>query len=355
MATDPKNIAFPAVLAVICAFLLLLVLVFWFSDKTGDPDRAGQAPPTSIVEVQGDPPTGVQSSTRRGAAPVAESQGRASAAGTGAAQSRSAAEGEAETWRRAEEANSAPGTPLESRDPLDEAAPGAVPGGSPGSQPSSTRRAANEGSAATGEAGSTFVAIPPDQPVAPASLPEVESAAVREEERPIEEEEPPEPLSEPPESEERRRPEPQAEKEPPDSTPFVQLSPSPSVLAVGGHLAVGVLISGASDVGHVPFHLLYNSQVLQFEYGEEGLFLGSNGGQTAFFAAPASSSGAVVVGLSRLGGGEGASGGGQLCVLHFTAIGPGAAGFAFSREKVRDSGNSIMPAIFVPAEVIVQE
>ena len=130
--------------------------------------------------------------------------------------------------------------------------------------------------------------------------------------------------------------------------------PSASVINVGGSLAVSVVISSASDVGHVPFHVQFDSRVLQFEQGQEGGFLGSDGTQTAFFAAPTSRGDAVVVGLSRLGRVDGVDGAGELCVLHFTAVGPGNTMLSFARAKVRDSTNRIVPSVFTPTAIAVQ-
>ena len=137
----------------------------------------------------------------------------------------------------------------------------------------------------------------------------------------------------------------------PVTIPFVRMVPSSTEVLAGDPVSIAVEISSAADVGHVPFHLAYDSQVLEFESGDEGSFLGSDGVQTAFFAT--ASRNAVVVGLSRLGKIEGVSGGGDLCILHFTAVGPGNAALGFSRAKVRDSSNQIVPSVFEPAIVVV--
>jgi hypothetical protein len=127
----------------------------------------------------------------------------------------------------------------------------------------------------------------------------------------------------------------------------------PSEAAVGGVIVVHVLIDGASEAASVPFHVVFNPVVLQFDRGEEGPFL-SGSGQTAFFASPTSSGDRVVVGLSRLGGEHGASGSGELGRLRFIAIGAGNAGLAFDRAKVRGVDNTILPASFAPATVLIR-
>jgi hypothetical protein len=113
------------------------------------------------------------------------------------------------------------------------------------------------------------------------------------------------------------------------------------------------LIDGAVDAASIPFHVVFNPAVVRFESGEEGSFL-SGGGQTAFFASPTSTGERVVVGLSRLGPEQGASGSGELCRLRFTTIGAGDSALAFERAKVRDTSNKILPASFAPTKVSVR-
>lgn len=134
----------------------------------------------------------------------------------------------------------------------------------------------------------------------------------------------------------------------------VRMVTDTAVMTAGARVAIRIQIAGANDVGSVPFHLLYNPAVLHFERGEEGEFLRGDGRQTAFFAAPATDPPSVVVGLSRLGRGSGMSGSGELCVLHFTTIGAGDAGTAFTRAKVRDSENRIVRANFSPVSLTVR-
>jgi hypothetical protein len=136
--------------------------------------------------------------------------------------------------------------------------------------------------------------------------------------------------------------------------PVVGMVVDSSEFEVGDRVAIRIEVAGAVDVGSVPFHVLYDPAVLQFEWGEEGPFLGGDGRQTAFFAAPTSQGDEVVIGLSRLGRGNGIVGAGELCVLYFTAVGPGDAGLGFSRAKVRDSNNRIVPSSFDPVAMSVR-
>ena len=136
--------------------------------------------------------------------------------------------------------------------------------------------------------------------------------------------------------------------------PRVEMAPSSAEYTTGDRVTVHVRIFNGTDVGSVPFHVVYDRRVLAFEGGEEEAFLSSDGRQTAFFAAPTTSGDRVVVGLSRLGRGDGIAGTGKLCVLHFTAIAPGDAGLAFSRAKIRDSSNGVVGASFEVRPVTVR-
>jgi hypothetical protein len=120
-------------------------------------------------------------------------------------------------------------------------------------------------------------------------------------------------------------------------------------VSVGERISIRIEIADGVNVGSVPFHVVYNPDVLEFESGQEGSFLGRDGRQTAFFAAAMSNGREVVVGLSRLGRGEGIGGRGELCTLTFYVVGAGDAGLGFTRAHVRDFSNQIVPADFETA------
>ena len=142
--------------------------------------------------------------------------------------------------------------------------------------------------------------------------------------------------------------------EPPASLAMVRMVPSASEPNVGDQVSIVITIDGAANVSHAPFHLHFNPQVLRFEFGAEGSFLGGDGQATAFFAAPTSDGGSVVVGLSRLGRVPGIAGSGDLCMLQFSVVGAGNAGLSFARAKIKDPNNQILPAVFQPAAVIAR-
>ena len=61
-----------------------------------------------------------------------------------------------------------------------------------------------------------------------------------------------------------------------------------------------------------------------------------------------------VVGLSRIGAGEGVDGSGTLAVFEFTAIASGDCGFAFTGASVKDPQAVSLPFGFSDASVRVE-
>jgi len=133
----------------------------------------------------------------------------------------------------------------------------------------------------------------------------------------------------------------------------VELSSDPRVPAVGSTVVLRVRIDLAEDVASVPFHLLFNPEVLQYQGGMEGSFLAGDGEPTVFMVAP-SSRGRLIVGHSRLTRVAGVRGGGELCSLNFVAVGSGDAELAFDRAFVVDTSGSVQPSSFEAMALIVR-
>ena len=123
---------------------------------------------------------------------------------------------------------------------------------------------------------------------------------------------------------------------------------------VGDTVEVVVTIEGATNVGSVPFRLRFSTEVLEFAPpAEEGSFMSCDGSGTAFLADGSTSPGEIVVALSRLGGGAGASGAGELATFRFTAVRAGRAIVAFTGASVRDPESGNLPASFLGATIAV--
>ncbi len=143
-------------------------------------------------------------------------------------------------------------------------------------------------------------------------------------------------------------------EEQPTTLSQVSLVPAQAEYGIGGVVTLNVMIQGATNVGSVPFHLKFNSQILEFmPPGMEGNFLNNDGASTVFIASESASGGEIVVGLSRIGKGPGASGSGVLCTLQFLAINEGSCSFAFSSASVKDPTAQNLPSNFSAINLII--
>ena len=143
-----------------------------------------------------------------------------------------------------------------------------------------------------------------------------------------------------------------SEVDPPAPPVSVRLVPAMATYAVGERVAAEVRIGDAANVGAVAFRLQYDRTVLEYVAGVEGTFMNSDGSHTLFLATPGAGD-EIVVGLSRLGGSQGASGSGLLLTVEFLAVGAGDAGFAFADGVVEDPRGQHLPAVFRNAPVLV--
>lgn len=144
------------------------------------------------------------------------------------------------------------------------------------------------------------------------------------------------------------------QEEPPMTQSQVFLVPDRSAYGIGDTVTMNVMIEGATNVGSVPFHLKFNPQVLEFiPPGMEGNFLNNDGSSTVFIASESASGGEIVVGLSRIGKGPGASGSGLLCTLQFLAINEGSCGFTFSSPSVKDPSAQNLPSNFSTVNLVI--
>jgi general secretion pathway protein D len=150
--------------------------------------------------------------------------------------------------------------------------------------------------------------------------------------------------------------EPAPPEQPPNPTPAaVRIVPSAPAYHIGDRVVVEVRIDNATNVGSVPFHLKYNRQVLEFvPPAVQGPFLNADGANTVFLANDTGAGGEIVVGLSRLGSGEGMTGGGTLATFQFQAVNAGDCGFAWNGASVKDPQARNLPASFLTAPVAVE-
>ena len=144
--------------------------------------------------------------------------------------------------------------------------------------------------------------------------------------------------------------------EQPAGPAIVRLLTAPAQVRVGDPVTVQVYIDNGYDVGSVPFHLLYDRQVMQFlPPAAEGGFLNMDGTNTVFLATETAGGGEVVVGHSRMGGTAGAAGSGLLGTFQFQAVSPGECTFTFSGATVKNPQARNNPAQFLQTTVQVVE
>jgi general secretion pathway protein D len=145
---------------------------------------------------------------------------------------------------------------------------------------------------------------------------------------------------------------PPVESTKPTSPAVVRLIPSATSYRVGDRVTVEVRIDNATGASSVPFHLRYNRQALEFvPPAIQGSFLSSDGNQPVFLANDIVGGGEIVVGYSRLGGGEGVSGSGLVATLNFQAVAAGDCNFMFTGPSVKDSQARNLPSSFITAVV----
>ena len=132
----------------------------------------------------------------------------------------------------------------------------------------------------------------------------------------------------------------------------VTLVPSKTIYSVGESVVTDMLIVNGMNVFAVPFHLTYNPDVLQYVSSAQGTFLNSDGSDTVLFVSPMIDE--LVVALSRLEVGPGASGDGVLATFEFLATGAGDGGLAFTGASLIGPQAMNLPAQFSTVPVGVE-
>jgi general secretion pathway protein D len=132
---------------------------------------------------------------------------------------------------------------------------------------------------------------------------------------------------------------PPAEQPPPSGPATVTLNPSYTTVALGKDLTftVTVAISGAVNVGSVPFHLGFDPTYLRFvSASNTSPFLTSDGTHAFILTTLGQQGREVIAGLSRQGSKAGASGQGTLLELTFSPLKAGTTTINFTDISVLD-------------------
>lgn len=138
--------------------------------------------------------------------------------------------------------------------------------------------------------------------------------------------------------------------------PVLRIVPRPGSPIEGAVFTIEVRVSRLRDAGAVAFHLLYDPEMVEPlpSAFTEGGVMRRGGASTSFLAAPASTGERLMLGIARLGRGEGARGDGLLCRLAFRALRAGPAEFAFDRAAVTTPAAVSIPASFRPGHVLIR-
>jgi cohesin domain-containing protein/PEP-CTERM motif-containing protein len=130
---------------------------------------------------------------------------------------------------------------------------------------------------------------------------------------------------------------------------------TPSTVSQGSTFAVGVNISGVTNLYDFQFDLSFNPAVLHATNVLEGTFL-SGGGSTFFIPGTIdNTTGNVTFDVDTLlGPVPGVSGNGTLALFDFTALASGTSGFTISNMLLQDSTGAILNSTTTGGSVAVQ-
>jgi hypothetical protein len=138
----------------------------------------------------------------------------------------------------------------------------------------------------------------------------------------------------------------------------VSLRPESKTVVVGEAVVYTVQIKNVEDAYYAAFDVSYDPDVVVYESADEGVFLNENGSETTLFAVALENAtpGRLVVGLSRLGDGEGASGSESLVTLRFRAVAPGTSSVTLTppRGLLNSENEDISIESWVGAELTVE-
>jgi hypothetical protein len=150
-------------------------------------------------------------------------------------------------------------------------------------------------------------------------------------------------------------PAPPTQHETPPNGATVSFNPSFLTATLGRDFTVSVVISGASGVGSVPFHLSYDPQFVEFiKAGTTSPFLSQDGTPVFVLATTGAGGHEVIAGLSRQGSRPGVSGQGTLLEMTFRPKRPGTTTLSFGELSVLDPQAQPLPSEKLPMTLVIQ-
>lgn len=135
----------------------------------------------------------------------------------------------------------------------------------------------------------------------------------------------------------------------------IAFNPSYITATLGHDFTVSIVISGAAGVGSVPFHVAFDSQLVEFVgAGGTSPFLSQDGTPVFVLATVGAGGREVIAGLSRQGSRPGVSGQGTLLEMTFRPKKPGTTTLSFSDLSVLDPQAQPLPSETLPMTVVIQ-
>ncbi|MBN1552574.1 hypothetical protein JW979_13950 [bacterium] len=133
----------------------------------------------------------------------------------------------------------------------------------------------------------------------------------------------------------------------------VRLNPGIVELKPGESCEIEIRIENAHNAGSVPFYLEYNPDIIAVGSVREGSFMSRDGQATAFMTSVNDERGRLIVGLTRLGSGEGIAGSGVLVIVELIGKVPGESSLIFTHQSVKDPWAETLPAEFIDGRATV--
>jgi len=139
-----------------------------------------------------------------------------------------------------------------------------------------------------------------------------------------------------------------------DTPTSVTLLPDRPAVSRGGTVRIKVAVAGSDPVSSLPFHLLFDPDVLEFVGVEEGPALQGASPQPILLASVnPNRPGDLAVGLALLEAAGSLTGSGSVMTLEFRALGSGQTTMAFDRASLHGPTGESLPAAFVSSEILV--
>jgi len=139
------------------------------------------------------------------------------------------------------------------------------------------------------------------------------------------------------------------------SSPRLSLAPDRREIVRGETFSVQVMLTGARDITSVPFHLLFDPEVLQYVGARTGPALDGRSLQPIFLASVnPSRPGDLAVGLSLVRSSGRFSGSGAIVLIDFLALAPGTSNLVFDRATLRGAASEPLSAEIVGSSAEVR-